>query len=120
MAFNLRWLAGAVEGFIRRSLGCINFVGGGAQSALWLQIHADILNCRVQQVAEPIYANARGAGFLGAVGLGYLSFDALDRQTPIAAVYEPNPQHRTLYDELYSEFLQLYRRNRAIYGRLNR
>lgn len=120
VAYNLRWLLGAVEGFIRRPLDSINFVGGGARSAFWLQVHADILNCRVQQVADPVYANARGAGLLGAIGLGYLSFDALDRQTPIAAIYEPNPQHQALYDELYGEFLQIYRRNRAIYGRLNR
>jgi xylulokinase len=95
-------------------------VGGGARSALWGQIHADILQCSVQQVADPVYANARGAGFLGAVGLGYLSVDALDQQTPIATIYEPNPQTAALYDELFGEFLNLHKKNRPIYARLNR
>jgi xylulokinase len=120
VAFNLRWLKGAVEGFIKRPLHSINLVGGGARSALWGQIHADILQCRVQQVADPVYANARGAGFLGAVGLGYLSVDALDQQTPIATIYEPNPQTAALYDELFGEFLNLHKKNRPIYARLNR
>jgi xylulokinase len=120
VAFNLRWLMEAVQGFIRRPLDTIRFVGGGARSALWRQIHADILRCRVEQVADPLYTNARGAGFLGAVALGYLSFDALNGQTPISSVYEPDPQTAALYDELFGEFLELQRKNRAIYARLNR
>lgn len=120
VAFNLRWLSGAVQGFIKRPLDTVRFVGGGARSAFWCQIHANILRCRVEQVADPVYTNARGAGFLGAVGLGYLDFDALTGQTPIAAVYEPDPQTAGLYDELFWAFLELQRKNQGIYARLNR
>jgi xylulokinase len=119
VALNLRWLMAAVQGFVKRPLQNIHFVGGGARSALWCQIHADILQCNVVQVADPVYTNARGAGFLGAVGLGYLSFDALEQQTPIAAVYEPDRQTAALYDELYAAFVELQRKNRGIYARLN-
>jgi xylulokinase len=120
VAFNMRWLLGPVESFIQRPVERINLVGGGARSALWCRILADILKRPIQQVADPVYTNARGAGFLGAVGLGYLSVDALEEQTPVAAVYEPDAQAEACYDELFGEFVELYRKNRAIYSRLNR
>jgi xylulokinase len=120
VAFNMRWLMEAVEGFVKRPLDAIHLVGGGARSALWCRIHADILNRPILQVAEPIYTNVRGAAFLGAIGLGFVTVEELNHQTPIAAVYEPNPAHRTLYDELFGEFKALYRQNRGIYARLNR
>lgn len=119
VAFNMRWLMQAVQGFIKRPVDSINFVGGGARSALWCQIHADVLNCQVLQVAEPLYSNVRGAGFLGAVGLGYLTFDDIDQQTPIAATYKPQPQAAACYDDLFGQFQQLYHKNRSIYARLN-
>src|SRR5690606_10618892 len=39
-AYNSRWLLDAVERFIGRPLPALAFVGGGARSALWSQIHA--------------------------------------------------------------------------------
>ncbi len=120
VAFNMRWLMEAVEGFIKRPLDCIHLVGGGARSALWCRIHTDVLNRPILQVAEPIYTNARGAGFLGAIGLGLATVDALNGQAPITAVYEPDPAHRAQYDDLFGEFLGIYQKNRAMYARLNR
>jgi xylulokinase len=119
VAFNVRWLMQSVEGFIKRPLDCIHLVGGGARSALWCRIHADVLNRPILQVAEPIYTNARGAGFLGAIGLGLVQMEALNGKVPIAAIYEPTPEHRTLYDELFGEFTGIFRNNRAMYARLN-
>jgi xylulokinase len=34
----------------------LRVIGGGARSRLWCQIHADVLNRRIQQVDEPVYA----------------------------------------------------------------
>jgi xylulokinase len=120
VAFNMRWLMESVEGFIKRPLDCIHLVGGGARSALWCRIHADVLNRPILQVAEPIYTNARGAGFLGAIGLGLATVEALNGEAPIAASYEPNPAHRAQYDDLFGEFLGIYHKNHAMYARLNR
>lgn len=119
IAFNTRWLMHAVEGFVKRPLDAIRLVGGGARSALWCQIFADILDRPILQMAEPSYTNARGAGFLGAIGLGLVTVDALNRETPIARVYAPNPAFRTLYDDLFSSFMSIHRRTRGIYARLN-
>ena len=120
VAYNTRWLMESVEGFVKRPLDCINLVGGGARSALWCQIHADVLNRPILQVADPIYTNARGAGYLGAIGVGLATLDSLNGEVPIAAVYEPVAENRSIYDDIYAEFINIYRKNRGIYARLNR
>ncbi|GAB4404089.1 MAG: hypothetical protein OHK003_32040 [Anaerolineales bacterium] len=47
---------------------------GGAQSDVWCQIFADVMNVEIKQVADPIYANARGAAWIAAVGLGEIKY----------------------------------------------
>ncbi len=120
VAYNSRWLLGYVEQFIRRRLEAITMVGGGANSRLWCQIHADVLNRTIRQAQDPVQANMRGAAFLAAVALGYLTFDDLPERVPVARTYTPDPQHRQVYDELFREFVNLYKSNRRIYARLNR
>ncbi len=64
--------------------------------------------------------NVRGAAFLASVALGYLTFHDVPGHVEIANVYHPDPQNRKIYDELFREFLNIYRSNRKIYERLNR
>jgi xylulokinase len=120
VAFNSKWLLGYVEKFIRRRMDSIHMIGGGASSDIWCQIHADIFDRTIKQVKDPIQANLRGAAFLAAVSLGYLSFDEISNRIQIAETYTPNPKNRKLYDELFQEFLNIYRCNKGIYKRLNR
>ncbi len=119
VAFNSRWLMGHVERFIRRKLKTIHMIGGGANSDVWCQIHADILNCDIRQMQDPVQANARGAAFLAGVALGYLTFDEIGKRVRVAKVYHPNPANQGIYDELYSTFLEIYNRNKKIYRKLN-
>lgn len=120
VALNARWLLYYVEKFIKRKLDAINLVGGGALGDVWCQIYADVLGRTIHQVADPIQVNARGAGLLGAVGLGYISVDEIDEQVAIAATYEPNPANQKLYDNLYAAFTDLYKQNRKLYAKLNK
>ncbi len=120
VAYNGRWLLGYVEKFIRRPLDPINMIGGGANSAVWCQIHADVFNRTIRQVKDPIQANLRGAAFLAAVSLGYFHFEDIPGRIRIANTYHPNPENRKIYDELFAEFLNIYKQNRRIYARLNR
>ena len=61
VAFNSRWLLGTVERFTgRRSSD--PFIGGGPHSDLWCQIMADVLDRTIDQVEDPMRADARGAG----------------------------------------------------------
>lgn len=120
VAYNSKWLLGYVEKFINRRLDPIRFIGGGANSDVWCQIFADILNRPIQQVKEPIQANMRGAAFLAGIALGHLTVDDIPDRIQLARTYQPNPNNRNTYDNLYRLFLELYKRNRRIYRRLNR
>jgi xylulokinase len=120
VAYNARWLLIYVEKFIKQRLKRIDIIGGGAQSDTWCQILADVLDRPVGQVANPIQANVRGAGLLGAVAMGYLSFKDIPGRVQIKNTYQPDPANREIYDELYDAFLQIYKRNKKIYARLNR
>jgi xylulokinase len=119
VAFNTRWLLGAVERFTRRRLEPIRFIGGGACSDVWCQIFADVLGRSIDQVADPVNAGTRGAGLLAAVALGELTFDQVPDRVRLAGSYQPDPADKELYDKLFAEFVGLYRRNRKAYARLN-
>jgi xylulokinase len=119
VAYNTRWMHEHVERFVKRRLDNISFVGGGANSSLWCQMHADVLDRTVRQLEQPGLANARGAGLIGAVALGRLSFDDIPERTRFAATFEPNPENRAVYDELFAEFVNIYKNNKQMYARLN-
>jgi len=120
VAYNTRWSLRYVERFIGRKLDPITIVGGGAMSALWCQIFADVLNRTIRQVKDPMQANARGAAFIASVGLGEITFDDIPGLMEYENTFIPNPANRTIYDELSTEFVEIYRNNRNMYQRLNR
>ena len=120
VAFNSRWLLKYVEAFIKKPVEAINFVGGGAKSAIWCQIHADILNRPIRQMKDPIEVNVRGAALLAAAALGYLDYKDIATRVQVANTFMPTPDNRKLYDELFSEFIAIYESNKKIYARLNR
>jgi xylulokinase len=119
VAYNTRWMHQTVERFVKKRLDGINFVGGGAKSHLWCQIHADVLERTIRQVKEPGLANVRGAAFVASAALGYITFVDIPHLVEITASYEPNPDNRKIYDELFTEFLNIYKNNKRMYARLN-
>ncbi len=120
VAFNARWLQDAVEGFVRRPFASLRILGGGAQSDLWCQVHADILGRRLERVAEPTYANLRGAALFAAISFGLLSLDEVRELVRVTDTFEPQPEARSIYEPMYAEFKQFYNRLHASYARLNR
>jgi xylulokinase len=119
VAFNTRWLFELVEKFIKRKMDPVNMIGGGAQSDIWCQIYADVLNRTIRQVKDPIMANARGAAFIAASGLGFCTFDDIPNLIQYSNTFEPNPENRELYDSLFKEFLNIYKNNKSMHKRLN-
>ncbi|HBG74029.1 MAG TPA: xylulose kinase [Anaerolineae bacterium] len=119
VAFNTRWLLAPVEKFLGRKLSVLNYVGGGAKSNIWCQILADVLNLTIRQVRDPIQANARGAAFIAAVGLGYLKYEDIPGMIEYNASYAPNSQNRDIYDKMFDVFVKFYKQNKALYKRLN-
>ena len=119
IALNTKWLMTPVEKFLGKQVDSINIVGGGAQSDVWCQIFADVMNVEIKQVAEPVYANARGAAWIGAVGLGEISFADVPKLVKIKQAYTPNNKNRSLYDERFDTFKTIYKQMKGIYKKLN-
>jgi xylulokinase len=119
VAYNTRWMHEHVERYVKKRFDAINFIGGGANSSLWCQIHADVLDRRIRRVKQPGLANVRGAALLGSLALGHITVDDIPERVEITDTYEPNPENREIYDELFGEFLNIYKDNKQTYARLN-
>ncbi len=119
VAFNNRWLLHHVEKFIKRPLPGIRIIGGGAQSEIWCQIMADVLDRPIHQVENPRQVNALGAALLAAVGLGHLQVSEIGQIVKVKHTFMPNPAHRAVYDEQFAAFTAIYKANRSIFKRLN-
>lgn len=119
VAFNSRWLLGAVEKFARRRFEPLAFVGGGANSDLWAQIHADVTGRTIRQMTDPVLANVRGAGLLALLALGRVRVAQIPAMVDVKAEYRPEGAASAAYGELADEFVNLYKRTKAIHKRLN-
>ena len=119
IAFNTRWLLRPVNKFLGHEVSAINMVGGGAQSDVWCQIFADIMGVEIRQVVDPVSANARGAAWIAAVGLGEIRFPDISRLVQFKGIYTPDAGNTNLYDERFEIFTQIYRQMRGIYQKLN-
>jgi xylulokinase len=120
VAYNNRWLHEAVEKFVKRRLDPIRVFGGGAQSDLWCQIHADVMDRTIERCTDPLHANLRGAAILAGIALGDVDRAGAHEHTPVDAVFRPDPSTRDEYDRLYAEFPKLYSSQKAMFRRLNR
>jgi xylulokinase len=84
-------------------------VGGGAKSSAWLQLKADILGCPVTTLKNK-EASCLGAALLAAKGAGiYSSLDeGVKRTVHIDQIFAPNESLRTVYDERFTIYKELY------------
>lgn len=83
--------------------------GGGAKSALWRKMIANILSLRVERVASE-EGPGLGAAMLAAVACGeYASVDeAADAIVRVTETIEPDPALAAKYQEQYLRFQKLY------------
>ena len=91
--------------------------GGGSQSDAALQITADVFGLPASR--PHVYETAGlGAALDAAVGLKlHPDFPTAVREmTRLGDTFEPNPQHRTVYEELYQRvYRQMYGRLKPLY-----
>jgi xylulokinase len=113
-----RWLHEAVEHFARRRLEPLRLIGGGAQSDLWCQIHADVMDRRIERVADPASAVLRGAALLAAIAMGAVKPDDLRALVAVDRTFTPDPGTRAVYDRLFAEFPRLHKAQRGLSRRL--
>lgn len=118
VALNSRWVLGHVERFVGRRLDPLHMIGGGAESPLWCQIYADVLDRTIRQVKDPLQANARGAAWLAALALRQISLEDIPRLVRIEREFRPDPAAARLYNGLFREFRGLYPRSRRLSDRI--
>ena len=119
LAYNSRWTREAAEKFIGRRIGSFRFSGGGALSDVWAQIHADVLGVPILQVDDPINTTLLGTAFLAFTVLGYRALVDIPKLVKIKRVYQPDESNRAVYDHLYTQYRELFKRNRKIFKSLN-
>ena len=119
VACNSRWLLMYVEKMVKKQFDAVNMIGGGAKSDIWCQIHADVFNRPIRKVKLPILANSRGAAYLAALALNTLKIEDIPQKIEIEQTFRPNPDNRKLYDDLFTEYVDFYKRNKKAYKRLN-
>ena len=104
----LPYLAFQLRDFLNMlsALGCtaqtVTSLGGGAGSALWMQIKADACR-RPFHTLSTVQATSRGAAMLAAGALGWALHDA-EEQT----VYQPQAETADAYEEAYAAYRRVY------------
>jgi xylulokinase len=118
VALNLRWILDALraQGV---QVGALRLIGGGARSALWRQILADVFDLPILRPALSAEATSLGAAIAGGVGVGlYPDFGVADRLIPAAEAEQPNPSDAQRYAALYPLFQQTYAALEPIFRQL--
>ncbi|MDR3673652.1 MAG: FGGY-family carbohydrate kinase [Holophaga sp.] len=119
VALNTRWMLAPSERFLGRKIEELTIIGGGGCSSTWCQIFADALGIRIRQPQEPMQANAVGAAWIAAAGLGLAGFQESAAQVRVRATFLPDPARHLIYDELFGRFRELHRRLSPFYRRIN-
>ncbi len=106
---------------VAKSLGCdikrTKICGGGARSAVWRKIVANILNLKVD-VIENEQGPGLGGAYLAMVGCGLFKDvkEAADAFVKVVETVEPDPELAKKYDERYEAFKALFKAVSPLYS----
>ncbi|WP_215522632.1 xylulokinase [Varibaculum prostatecancerukia] len=118
VCYHVRWFLETQEKKVETAPR-LRFVGGGALSPVTCQILADITGKPVDTVANPQDVGAVGAALVIAAGLGEIpSLAKASSLVPVTASYEPNPEHKDRYDQMFAAFKDIYPANKKIFAQL--
>ena len=119
LCLNWRWLLGAAEKFARVRFPLLRLAGGGAQSAQWAQVMADVTGRPIHQLADPPNGNVLGMGYLLLRHLGLLTVEQLPGLARVARVFEPRGEFVPRYDRAFTHFLAAEQALRPVFRGLN-
>ncbi len=90
-------------------------IGGGAKSAEWLQMQADIFQSAVVGLRNE-QGPAMGAAMLAATGCGWFASlaECAERFVRYAQRFEPIPEHVEPYEKLYGIYKQVYAQTKPL------
>ena len=115
VAFSLRDCYRTLEE-MRLPVRRIFLIGGGARSALWSEIVANVFN---RPVAVPTPGDASfGACLLAGVGIGVFADekDAVSKCLHVDRVLQPDPVFAARYDHLFTCYRRLHDALAPVYG----
>ncbi|KDE48734.1 xylulokinase [Geobacillus sp. CAMR5420] len=102
-----------------KTIDSVVSIGGGAKSAEWLQIQADIFGLPVEKLKSE-QGPGLGAAVVAACGVGW--FDSLkqcaDAFKQVESVVEPRPDAVARYKELFSIYREMYPHTKELAKRL--
>ncbi|TPW74851.1 FGGY-family carbohydrate kinase [Schumannella soli] len=97
----------------------VRMAGGGANSAVWSQIFADVLGRRIEVPAGTEFG-AKGAAIVAGVGAGvYNSYEeGADATVHVVREYEPDLKKTALYDEFFGVYRDIRSSMSPVWDRL--
>lgn len=120
VAHQVRWLLEVSEDVVKHPIVDLRGIGGGAQSDVWCQIHADVIGRPISRIADPLVANVRGMGLFGGIATGLLDPADVAACASIDRVFRPDPDASALYEERHKEFIGLHKELKGVAHRLHR
>ena len=118
IALNLRVILEAFQNQGAK-IDAMRVIGGGAQSRLWNQIMANVYGVKIIRLAMLEEATSLGAAIAGGVGVGlFPDFTIAEKLTPIASVFEVQPEEMVAYTKTFEIFEATYAALEPIYEQL--
>ncbi|MCI2419518.1 FGGY-family carbohydrate kinase [Saccharopolyspora sp. K220] len=109
VAMSARQVLDAVESAVGWEFDSLAFVGGGARSDLWAQIHADVLGRPIRRLRVSDAAGF-GAALLGAVSAGvYPDIETATTAVRVERVFTPHETAHSRLQPLYAVYQEVYR-----------
>jgi len=109
LCMEARHILEITEKVFGNTVDTLNTIGGGARSAVWQQIKADITGRRIE-IPEVAEATPMGAALLAGIGVGIYrdQSDASVKTYRVRTHYIPDPERSAVYDRLYRVYRELY------------
>lgn len=109
VAFILREMLEVLDGKSSARIQDVILIGGGAKSAAWRQIIANVIQRPVICTTMKQEANTWGAAKCGGVCVGlWKSFEEAQQMVETESITKPDPFTKGVYDMMYQVFLHIY------------
>jgi xylulokinase len=118
VAFNLRMI---LDAFLEQgaAITAMRLIGGGARSALWRQILADVYGLPILRPALLAEATSLGAAIAGGVGVGlFPDFRVAHEFVKVEEAEQPDPTRQRRYAALHDLFQHTYTALEPIFEQL--
>jgi len=118
VALNLKSI---LDAFLEQGapIQAMRLIGGGARSALWRQILADVYGLPILRPALVAEATSLGAAIAGGVGVGlFPDFRVARTIVAVEEAERPDPAHTERYAALYDLFRRAYTALEPIFNQL--